>query len=427
MKKLTFLGFTALLIFFACKKTPFPYAQKILPTEEEQTLRRFLHDSLTKAAYDSLDFTHVVVATRDTGNHYFVRVPFSGISVVNHFVLIRTDREFYPGLSAIVNIHQDTPVALKKGTTIFGFNGSIVKTWLNGTPIYHSPISGGFIQIKHRQIGAIEAADEPSVELPEIIIYAPDEDYYADWDLILESGDGGGYGYSSAAPVASGTAGGGGSATVNSFSFDVASELQASRPGINLQSYLDCFSIISNNGATYSAALCVRIPNPGNPMTMWNPLTGNVGHTFIQLTKTNGSQSITQYIGFYAKCGLCAIGGDPVDSKLVDNSGHPYDATLSINLSASQFSTLTAAMESLSKNDYSICDYNCTGYAVQAFNTILPDPLSPPNMTFPGGTAGDFPNSLYRAFEVLPADGPDGQVSLFAQDQAAGASHGACN
>lgn len=427
MKKLlTATVLVALVFIIACKKTPLAPSSKSSGLDLSG-VRALLKDSLQTATFDSLDFSRTVIATRDTGKTYLVRVPLKGVPVTRRFFLVRTNGSMIPQLAMGLEIQRFT-FATDSASNPYSFSGSIKKTWLNGTMVYTSAVNGGFIEALHSKEVTIMEADEPYVELPEIIIYAPDQDYYADWDAILDDGGGaGGIGYSSSAPTSTLGSGSAGAAAVNSASFDVATELQASRPAINLKSYLACFDPIVDPGATYTATLCVRIPNPGNPNIMWNPLTGNVGHTFIELSKTSEATTITQYLGFYAACGICAVTGNLVNSKMVDNQGHPYDAKLTVSLTSEQFTTLTNQMVSNSELDYALGLYNCTNYAVNALNMVLPTPINVPDMTIPGQDPGMTPNGLYKALATLPVSGPDGNVAIYSGDQTAGTSHGPCN
>ncbi len=66
----------------------------------------------------------------------------------------------------------------------------------------------------------------------------------------------------------------------------------AGDPPVDIVKIFNCFNLLPDAGATYSVKLCVDIPVNGNPN--W-PIAsvGDVGHTFLTVTKTNGSNSIT--------------------------------------------------------------------------------------------------------------------------------------
>jgi hypothetical protein len=431
MKYIILALFAGLLATACHKNSAQPGSGHQGNTPNFTAIQHYLKDSLSRASYDSLDFTGVVIATTDSGRTYFVTVPSRGIPVNQQSILLRVSASFQPIKAVRIFINQ-LPVPTGTVQTVFSFNGSIRKTYLSGSLIYASGINSGFITQLHNKVTDTEEADEPYQELPEIVIYAPGDSYYVDWDYILDDGGGGSYSYSSS--TATSTSGGGGGAgaapggqAANANSFNVANELQATNPRITLKAFLNCFATVPDQGAKYSASLLVSIPNANNPSQLWNPLTGRVGHTFIQLTKSNGSNTVTQYVGFYADCGVCALSGDPVASKMVDNSGHPYNASLTLNLDADQFSILTQAMEYYSQNDYAMCNYNCTGFAVDAFNSVMQPGLSPTNLTIPGGTPGDMPNSLYILMQNTPNGTAGADISFFPTPQTAGNSHGACN
>lgn len=426
--KKPFLGWIFIVLIAGCQKARLDSANATMVNPNLTAIQRLLRDSAGGQTIQLLDFGHPIIATRDSGKTYLVRIPFKVIASDQRFFLFKTNSSLTPTSSALIALTRDSSEA-DSPFSIFGFNGHISKDYLNGAIDYSSSVTNGYIQTRHSKQVAIAREDDPVVELPEIIIYAPDEDYYANWDAILTDGGGSGgdAGFSSAAVQSSSAGGSANLSYVNSYSFDVASELQASKPAINLPTYMTCFGLITAADATYTATLYVRIPNPANPAVMWNPLTGNVGHTFIGLSKSGGGQTINQYVGFYASCGVCAVTGSYVKSKMVDNSGHPYDASLTLQLTASQFATLTTEMEYESINEYALGEYNCANYAVECFNSVLPGSLDIPDMSIPGQSPGITPNGLYMALENLPANSPEGQVNKYGSDQTAGTGHGACN
>lgn len=66
----------------------------------------------------------------------------------------------------------------------------------------------------------------------------------------------------------------------------------------------------------------------------------NVGHSFITLTKTNGSISVTESFGFYPQKGYKSVFGSDVNSQIVDDgaTNNKYNASLTVNVTKSQFS-----------------------------------------------------------------------------------------
>jgi hypothetical protein len=422
-----------LCIVCACQKQnrpiqPLISSQSVPLTQVEQ----YLKDSLPTSTYDSLSFASTITTSNDTGRTYFMRVPFKGTPITDRFILIHTNQAYAPVKAAAIQITKDsTPASIIPSA--LSFYGTIRKSYLNGTLDYASSINGGYIQVLHtpKKVTLDEALDEQAIELPEIVIYAPDDDYDASFDLILDDGGGGGFdGYS---PAASALGGGAGATSVGSYSLSEANEIQAAKPAIDLTAYFDCFNNVPNTAATtYSASLLVKVPDPTDPDIMWDPTQADgVGHTFMELTKSDGITTITQYIGFYGQGGVAysaetAIGFS-VPSKMVDNSGHPYNASLTVSLSGGQFADLLTSLQSYSMAKYNLSSYNCTTYALSAFNTVLPTALNPSPMAIPGQVAGDTPNGLFALMQTMPANGPDGQVAISNAPQTAGAGHGPCN
>lgn len=404
-----------------------------------EAAKSYLRDSVPKDQFDSLEFDRSLTNKADSTSEYFLRVPFRGFSPGRRFMLVRMDSTFKPVKAFGFDIQRDSTGQDSSVPAAFGFNGRIQKRFLNGILQYSSSIVGGYITAVHAQkpvqVDMMEA-DDPYIELPEIVIYAPNEDYYVSYDLIIDDG-GGGYGGGGFTGYTSSGAGGGGSAggagSSSSYSLSEVNELQASKAAVDLTKDFDCFdNVPTARGTEYSASLMVRVPNPGDPDVMWDPTqTSGVGHVFIQLTKSFGSESVTQILGFYGQGGVLYSSetalGFSVPSKIVDNSGHPYNATLTLNLTSDQFEEILSNMQNYSMAKYNISSYNCATYALSVFNGILPTPLEPPSMSIPGQVPGDTPNGLFKLLQTMPADGPDGQVAISKSTLVAGQGNGPCN
>ncbi|RYG00367.1 MAG: hypothetical protein EOO07_35535 [Chitinophagaceae bacterium] len=152
-------------------------------------------------------------------------------------------------------------------------------------------------------------------------------------------------------------------------------------PGIDLQKYMNCFSTIPDAGATYEVKLCVDIPVNGHPTWAFNPMNGfSPGHVFLTLTKTNGSQSISQSVGFYPTSGAISPGTFKDDGS--ENDGHEYNASLTINsLPASGFNSVIQNLLAHQNDQYNLETNNCANRAIQAFNAVVSPPLVLPTYT----------------------------------------------
>ncbi|MFC4263271.1 hypothetical protein ACFOWM_10305 [Ferruginibacter yonginensis] len=147
---------------------------------------------------------------------------------------------------------------------------------------------------------------------------------------------------------------------------------------VSLQSLFNCFNQIPNAGATYSVKLCVDLPVDGMWNAPFNLTQKSPGHTFLTLTKTNGSQSISQSVGFYP----IGSGGTPINPNATGgfkNNGdpnHEYNAALNAyNVSATQFSNVLNNLLSHENDTYNIYDNNCTTIAINAFNLVIASPI----------------------------------------------------
>ena len=390
------------------------------------SVKHYLQDSLSPAAYDSLQFSRLILDTAANGN-LFLRFPSLGDPISRRFIVVETSPSFTPLKAAGIRIYQSSQDSASSRSS-GSFNGSITKTWLNGNLAYTSPVESGFVAILHPTRAITSDATDKTIDtdfdgtgetLPDILIEAPLEDdenmmYYMDFGQFIDGGGGSG----TYELIGGGT---GVSGTINVYAVDV----EAEKPGINIKAYLACLAAMGNTGATYSVTIYTAIP-ASNPNIMFNPSTLHVGHTFLGLTKTVGGQSATQYVGFYASCGWCAVMGNFTTAKLVDNEGHPYNASYTVNVSADLFSDVENRMEEDADLDYSLYDYNCASYALDVFDLVAPGVLDVPDMSLtPIASPGITPNGVYIAIAKLVWDGVDGAMASTTQSTA-GQSYGNC-
>lgn len=194
-------------------------------------------------------------------------------------------------------------------------------------------------------------------------------------------------------------------------------ELTVIADSIRLAERFNCFnSVPTNSSTTYSIKICADIPVNSNPKAL---LDGNrsPGHTFLELTKTNGTTSVTQTIGFYPESATKAAFQVDVNSMIVDNGVHPYDASLFMTVSAGQFERALVTAKNKSANDYNMTGYNCTAFALDVFNSarepnnqlFVPNSV-PQNTIF--STYGKTPNGLYNKIKGMVSDGFSGASGI---------------
>ncbi len=150
--------------------------------------------------------------------------------------------------------------------------------------------------------------------------------------------------------------------------------------GVDISKYLNCFNSIPDQGASYSVKVMVDIPVDANPNSLVNiGATGlSVGHVFFGLTKTNGSQSITQVLGFYPATGYKSLTLQPVDSKIADDAVspghyHEYNASLTLNnFNSTDFRSLLYQLQMNSTYRYEIDGFNCANFVGSSINAVKP-------------------------------------------------------
>ncbi len=207
-----------------------------------------------------------------------------------------------------------------------------------------------------------------------------------------------------------------------------------SGPAIDLNKYFKCFDNIPDAGATYSVKLCADIPDNSYVDNLFVGTTP--GHVFLTITKTNGTQSVTQSFGFYPKIAWLSISMAAVASKIVDDRGHEYNASITMdNISQLDFLSIKNLSLSLANSmSYDLDNYNCTNYALDIFNFIRPtnklnvpdwipqyyDPFT--NRWVNGDNYHQTPNGLYKLLNSMN-NNSSVQIGTFA----APISHGPCN
>jgi hypothetical protein len=167
-------------------------------------------------------------------------------------------------------------------------------------------------------------------------------------------------------------------------------------PGVDLSKMFKCFDNVPSIGATYSIRLCSDIPSNSNPNASANFSAASGGHTFLTITKTNGSTSVTQSFGFYPSSQPSWIDPfSPVTSTLKDNGAQEINASLEMNLTETQFNTVKQNAISWSTRNYELTDYNCSNYAVDIFNSVRTTPIIIPGyqIVLPGNTNPWAPNN----------------------------------
>jgi hypothetical protein len=385
-----------------------------------QQVQMSLQDSMRAPDYRNLDFTRAV-QTWVNEDTVYLRVPFEGQELESAFVLLLTTEDGHIVNGRIVTLAKDTA----PGKEWKSFEGQVAIRSLQGSELLQSPVESGYIVALHPERFATLTARTETLatvappeytELPEVIVVGTRTSggmSYGDW-LFLQSffgdGSGGASGWYGSADGAGGgsyngdTYGEGSLAKESPILVDF--EYQAQRPAIDIEKYLECFSAIPDAGATCSIEIFADIPVDKDPNKLFNWETESPGHTFIQIKKSNGNQSVMQNIGFYPETNWKSIlSPGPLKGKFCDNSEHELNASFKMAVNPGNFKSILTEILYLARFvKYDIDEYNCTDFALDVFNKVRTDKLEIPMYDIPGGitAAGTrTPQGLYNKLKSM--------------------------
>jgi hypothetical protein len=170
----------------------------------------------------------------------------------------------------------------------------------------------------------------------------------------------------------------------------------------NIQQYLQCFTNVGGTDHTYTVTVCVDQPDPGT-RTAWTFSSGgssgstqannivNTGHTFLILTETYGSTTITRNVGFFPS-GSVTPNSPSSPGELNADQNHYYNISGTFTVDNGQFFNILNYISSASTSTYNLNTNNCTTFAINAM-TEAGINLPATTGTWPGG-AGDDPGDL---------------------------------
>lgn len=451
MKHLILISFVTLFIF-GCQKDFDSNDSSYL-----ETAKQALKDSLNAIDYAALDFSKAARMRVDSVAFYALRVPFKGKVAEEEFVFIRTNVDGTIKRGKIVQL--EGKVKEEKTGTISRkrWDGTISLTDLNRSNFFTSPIVNGYITALHQQNSYRSALQAPQEDvMPEVIItYVKTADSGFSWSswFYLQSffanGDsgggyygsfsgGGGSGSGGGDPWSGGgNGGGGGSSTNGGGSNDdpvilVDIETQDVNSPIDVQKFINCFNAIPDGGSTCSIEIMADIPVDSDPNKIFNFDSKSPGHTFLNIRKSNGSQSVSQNIGFYPASGWKTIlTNAPIDGKFVDNGQHEFNAGFKLNITPAQLQSALMEMLRSRNSKYDIDNYNCTDWALDVFNAAGGN-LQIPLYDIPGNypsTGTRTPSGVYNKLkEMRSSNNPRaGGIDMGFSKAFAGTSTGPCN
>jgi len=475
MKKTFYAALLFVSGFAACKKDLHPLPPDMpntVPPGYLPVVEKYVRQHPAMVRYDDIDFSNCRISKQKV--HWYARLPLKNKSLFADFVVLQTDSLGNTSEGKLVHLEQ--ALATNNTTKTAVFNGAVDIVSLDGKTTIHSAITNGYIEAFHsslpltpsnrgdiespagcRKLGNREAIiPVPYDQLPEVIVvgYLPAVNEggsfsFADYMMLqsLFNGSSGG-GYNDGL----GPNGITGGSTTYSYSggygllpaqyqvpadlpdIAVAPDNSYLRPAIDMNAWMKCFTDIPDAGARCSVTLLGDLPVDTDPAKGMNLWSGNTGHCFLQLTKTNGGQSVTQVIGFTAESPMQAIVNTEafVPGKTVDNAGHKYDCSITMNLTTDGFHTVINKLKSLSAvMPYSVVNYDCLDYGLQVFNAVRPNnPLIIPkqySVADPFSNIANGPKLYTLLNDMFMSGSPEAANITIGGPRYAGESHGACN
>lgn len=203
---------------------------------------------------------------------------------------------------------------------------------------------------------------------------------------------------------------------------------------VDIAAFINCFNNISDQNAMCTVELFVDIPVDSDPQVLFDWGTNSPGHTFLRLTKVSAGKKMVQHIGFYpANSFKTTLTTAPIPGKFVDNGNHEYNAGIKMNVTPANFRKVLGFIQLTAKAaKYSIDKYNCTNFALAAFNSVrMDDPIEPPLVHIPNTmniTGSLTPQGLYlELFKRKKSDANERPNIIFpGQKTSAGPSISPC-
>jgi hypothetical protein len=428
------------LLFFSCKKQ----ISKQEAPPLYSNVKAYLKKNLSAEDYRNMDTSSFYVS--DESHYILFKVPITGKSIEKDFVLVEADSVGNCIAGKFVHIRRDS-------SDMKTFNGKIATESLQHSQANYKQV----IQNAVQELGCTAETAEQGIETNSCDIIPADE-CTGCLPLVVVigttssagGGSSGGISYSDYlnlqalagaatspgiySPVstkgiltAATTAGALTTALPN---LNINFETSYGHPGIDVNAFMKCFAAVPDAGSTCSITIYTDLPVNDNPQYIFNILTGATGHVFLSMTKTNGAQSVTQYIGKTTSKAIAVL-GFPVAGKIVDNTQHKYNASLTMNLTPAQLQAAINKVISIgSTPSYDMWEDNCVDYTLSILNTARPsDPLNV-GLSIDPSTGDEYqtPQSLYIALQLLKnQNGADAAHITIDVVNYAGNSHGACN
>ncbi|MFF5380786.1 hypothetical protein [Pedobacter suwonensis] len=248
----------------------------------------------------------------------------------------------------------------------------------------------------------VDASGEFTVHSERICSYSFYDDGMSFW--------GGGGGESSGGERSGGGGGGGAPSTNPTPPTPAPSNLPGENNNkVDPKKMMECFSQITNPNAAFVVRVYVVEPQPG---TSFNVGANSFGHVAISLSKTSGSTTITQTVGFYPT----GSGLDKLDSKsqVLDNGDIQYNIGATYYVNSESFEKVINYVSNPPQR-YHFTDFNCSAFvygAGQAGGIPIPDPTTMIGISGPGGAGyAKTPAGMASALREQKTSNPNSDIN----------------
>lgn len=153
---------------------------------------------------------------------------------------------------------------------------------------------------------------------------------------------------------------------------------------VNITDFLKCFSLTT--GAKFTIYADQPISGTRIPIDL-SGAQSDVGHSFVTIEQTVGGSTVKRTFGFYPSIPV-DIYNSTVARAIVDDATHPYDVSLSTNVTAAQLQSIIYAATH-APNTYDLVNYNCTDFAIKLATEAGLTLPSTHNVSFPGCNPAD--------------------------------------
>ncbi len=176
---------------------------------------------------------------------------------------------------------------------------------------------------------------------------------------------------------------------------------------IEVKKYTDCFGQISGDMATYTITIAADLPVDRNSCIFFDWKERFPGHAYVELSKSNPYSTVRQSFGFYPGVSYKVLTGHDINSKVVNDGGHEYQAKYTISVSPAQFEAAVQKLQEESTRSYNVSYYNCVDFALAVFNAgggnLGVPRYSIPAFGVPGGSSS--PQGLYDQIKGMQLQG----------------------